>query len=367
MLHIPPTYRNLVLAILSWLCTLIIIAFSLSLSFFTPSYRPFNPSDPAISYPYQTNSTVPTWALFIISTFAPAFIIFVRIALYPALPFTKKGWDHVAIRTRIVWLHQSLLGLAASLAITLLLIDGLKNILGKPRPDFISRCGLVDDWDNGDYYAGPTKNLISVRACTAPYGKHELKDGFRAFPSGHAGLSFAGMGYLAGWLRRWFFPPHVSRTGSITGSVNGSSTGSVAASPMHEIENPSLSNLEAATRNLPRARPASQKGFWGWALLLLPMSLASWCAATRYSDFRHAGFDILAGCLIGAGGALLGWKVVGKRAGRGGWRAVVTDGYVGWTREGPRDGDVKMEERKRSDDEGPVVTGGAVTREGPVV
>lgn len=219
---------------------------------------------------------------------------------------------------------------------SLLLVDGLKNLLGKPRPDFLSRCGLVEGWEDGDYYIGPTKLLITVKACTAPYGKRELKDGFRAFPSGHAALSFTGMGYLAGWLRRWFFPVQVTQRGGLVGSGN-SSAGS--GSEMG-LESPRLGDLEGATRNLPRAKPASQKGFFGWVLLLLPLSLAAWCSATRYSDFRHAGFDILAGVVIGCFGAALGWKVVGKRAGRGGWRAVVTEGRIGFERD----------EGKRSDD-----------------
>jgi diacylglycerol diphosphate phosphatase / phosphatidate phosphatase len=48
--------------------------------------------------------------------------------------------------------------------------------------------------------------LSNYTICTQP-DEHILRDGFRSFPSGHASLSFAGLGflsfYLAGKLRLW--------------------------------------------------------------------------------------------------------------------------------------------------------------------
>jgi diacylglycerol diphosphate phosphatase / phosphatidate phosphatase len=67
--------------------------------------------------------------------------------------------------------------------------------------DLISRClpspGLKDS---------PVWGLSNYTICTQ-VDEYILRDGFRSFPSGHASLSFAGLGflsfYLVGKFRLW--------------------------------------------------------------------------------------------------------------------------------------------------------------------
>lgn len=124
------------------------------------------------------------------------------------------------ISTRSLWdLHSSWLGLTLSLTLTGFISHLVKVCVGRPRPgllfcsiqtlplanalpsDLLSRClpspGAKDN---------PVWGLSNYTICTQ-MDEHILRDGFRSFPSGHASLSFAGLGflsfYLAGKLRLW--------------------------------------------------------------------------------------------------------------------------------------------------------------------
>ena len=81
----------------------------------------------------------------------------------------------------------TVLGFLVSLILTTLLTDLIKNAVGRPRPDLLSRCkparGTADDI------------LLSWTVCTQS-DQHILHEGWRSFPSGHSSFSFSGMGYL---------------------------------------------------------------------------------------------------------------------------------------------------------------------------
>jgi membrane-associated phospholipid phosphatase len=80
-----------------------------------------------------------------------------------------------------------------SIAIAVLVTNGLKNLLGRPRPDLISRCDLNRD-DISKYTIGPGE-LLDWRICRSraiakgsvagALDESDVRDGFRSFPSGH--------------------------------------------------------------------------------------------------------------------------------------------------------------------------------------
>ena len=83
------------------------------------------------------------------------------------------------------------MGLALGLATTFFFTEGLKNLIGRPRPDLLSRCNL-DPTTVQQYALGgegsqlPLWNLlISSTACRQP-SVSKLNDGFASFPSGHS-------------------------------------------------------------------------------------------------------------------------------------------------------------------------------------
>jgi len=84
--------------------------------------------------------------------------------------------------------HVTILGFFVTLVLTSFLTDVIKNVVGRPRPDFISRC-IPKKGTPGDI-------LVAWTVCTQT-NDHILQEGWRSFPSGHSSFSFAGLGYLA--------------------------------------------------------------------------------------------------------------------------------------------------------------------------
>jgi len=145
-------------------------------------WREFDLNDPSIQHSYTVHETVPVWALALM-----ALACAVLIALCAGL-YTRSWWD----------LHNGLLGLVLSLALTTAVTDAIKITAGRPRPDLLARCspipGAVNRTPEQGY--GLTTAILSCTTFSTPDGFSKLKDGFRSFPSGHASTAFASLGYL---------------------------------------------------------------------------------------------------------------------------------------------------------------------------
>lgn len=146
-----------------------------------PFHRMFFINDLRIAFPHAEHERVPVSMNFVYALFIPlGFIIFVNSVTRAS--FHKH--------------HSTILGLAIAVILTSFLTDIVKNTVGRPRPDLISRCKPR---------AGTPKDmLVTFDVCTET-DHHTLHDGWRSFPSGHSSFSFAGLGYtalfLAGQLR----------------------------------------------------------------------------------------------------------------------------------------------------------------------
>ena len=77
------------------------------------------------------------------------------------------------------------MGLGLGLATTFLFVEGLKNWIGKPRPDLLSRCDL----DPTTVQQQVIGVLVSYTACRQP-DRSKLDAGFVSFPSGHASCTY---------------------------------------------------------------------------------------------------------------------------------------------------------------------------------
>lgn len=84
--------------------------------------------------------------------------------------------------------HVSVLGFITCVWLTSFVTDVLKNAIGRPRPDLISRCQPE--------LGTPKDQWVTWEVCTVK-NKHILEEGWRSFPSGHSSLSWSGFGYLA--------------------------------------------------------------------------------------------------------------------------------------------------------------------------
>lgn len=86
------------------------------------------------------------------------------------------------------------MGLALGFAITVLFTNGLKTLMGKPRPDLLSRCN-PNLSEASSYVLGGFNNEVSDGALVSwticqQTDRGVLADGFQSFPSGHASCKF---------------------------------------------------------------------------------------------------------------------------------------------------------------------------------
>ena len=173
-----------------------IAAVGAAFSAITPNKRPFNVTDPDISFPYVSDEKISTGLLVVLGLVVPAVIVFV-IALFIGLgPATAESSSRGASVRRKLWKwNAGWMGLVVSLAIAFIITNGTKNAIGRPRPDLLARCnpdltkslnstvgGIGDQVDEGI-------RLVSWTICRNPGSV--LDDGFRSFPSGHSSCKSA--------------------------------------------------------------------------------------------------------------------------------------------------------------------------------
>ena len=158
----------------------------------TPNHRPFSPVDPDISFPFVEHEKISTGLLVTIALVIPAIITaLVSLAFTPGSGVSGNTPKSRAWRSRLWEWNTAWMGLALALATTFFFTEGLKNVIGRQRPDLLSRCNL-DPATVRQYALGgegsqlPLWNLlVSSTACRQP-DTSKLNDGFQSFPSGHS-------------------------------------------------------------------------------------------------------------------------------------------------------------------------------------
>ena len=124
------------------------------------------------------------------------------------------------------------------------LTGAVKNMVGRPRPDMLSRC-----------FPAGVPDPVPFAAPGVPACEHDDPEGWKSFPSGHSSWYFCGMGYTSLYLAAF---------ADVLGGGGG-----LARSP--------------------GALTAS----------LAPVSVALLVAVSRVMDYRHNPSDVLAGSLLG--------------------------------------------------------------------
>jgi membrane-associated phospholipid phosphatase len=325
------------------------------LSKITPNKRPFNLANPEISYPFVNKEKISTVLLVVCGLVIPGVVIlFVSLLLVPG-PTVPKSVPKSLIWRRKLWeWHMGWIGLGLSLTSAFLITNGMKNLFGKPRPDLISRC--VPDMENIAQYLyrgfgsdqNPVMQLVSAGICTQK-DKSILDDGFRSYPSGHSSFSSAGLIYLSLFLASKLaihipylspsaynqdesrFSAFPSRAERIAMEQNKVSSGSDHVAPSGHDER------IIAARNQSAAPPV-----YLLVIAIIPFFASIYIASTRYSDFRHHGFDILFGYFIGTTSAFFafryyhlpiasgaGWSWGPRSHDRAIWAGVGVGNYVG--------------------------------------
>ena len=239
-----------------------------------------------------------------------------------SLIWRRKLWE---------W-NTAWLGLALGLATTFLATEGIKTLIGRPRPDLLARCdldpALVQQYALGGYGTQlPQFNiLVSWTACRQP-DLSRLNDGFQSFPSGHSSFSWSGMLYLALYLCSKFAVriPYLLPFRYPSRNTFGFEDYPPLSTTNFEDERAGdrRSGLDA---DVPVRKQAAAPPAYLFVLPLVPIAAAIYIAGTRFSDFRHHGFDIIFGALLGSLFSFISFHMYHLPVGRGG----------GWSW-GPRD------------------------------
>ncbi|KAH8599046.1 PAP2 superfamily-domain-containing protein [Bisporella sp. PMI_857] len=349
--------------IIDWLVIIAAVGLGAGLAVISPNKRPFSLVNPEISYPFVNKEKVPTLYLGLYALIIPAAIIFfVAIVLVPG-PTVPRSAPKSLIWQRKLWeWHTGWLGLALSLGSAFLITQGMKNLFGKPRPDLLSRCqpdlANINDYIIGGFpgiQSQPGVNglyLVSAAICKNT-DKDILDDGFRSYPSGHASFAAGGLIYLSlflasklattiPYLAPTSYSPenqHLSafpsrlQTRQNTSRSDKSETSNID----HELARSGHDDKIIGARNQAAAPP-----IYLLVLTIVPWFASIYIASTRYSDFRHHGFDILFGYLIGTITSIFafrfyhlpirqgaGWSWGPRSRHRSFWAGVGVGSYVG--------------------------------------
>ncbi|EXJ73449.1 uncharacterized protein A1O5_03209 [Cladophialophora psammophila CBS 110553] len=271
-----------------WAVVVVFAAAGGVLNYISGYHRPFSLTDAAIAYPNKPD-IVSIPVVVVVALLAPACII--AVLNFGGLAFNR---NHDRTRKdawrRVVWeAHVGWLGLCTALAATLFVTAGLKDMVGKPRPNLLARC--APDLSNisqyivggfGNSLNSEAESLVSSAICQQS-DKRLLDDSFAAFPSGHSSFSSAGMVYLSLWLyaRLSLGIPYLELTSKRTPRETSSW------------------NALASAKDKQAAPP-----LWLTGATLAPIIAALFICSSRYADFHHAGFDIIGGAIIGT---VIGW------------------------------------------------------------
>jgi len=221
-----------------------------------PFHQHFALENYTLHYPFATKERVPVFWLCVYVILAPAIIIGIYTMVIDglfshqtAMPVGRTGVKRLSGRYRFkdrLWeLNCGILGLGLSIGAAYTITGALKNAIGKPRPDLISRCIVDEAKINTAKYA-----LQTIDICTQT-DNYILQDGFKSFPSGHSSVSFAGLFYLSIYL----------------------------AGKLHVMD--------------------AKGEVWRTLIVLVPALGAALITGTRIMDARHHPFDVLSGALIG--------------------------------------------------------------------
>lgn len=160
------------------------------MQFINPFHRMFFLDNKAIMYPFAVHERVPVGmapSLFLDCDILMSYLVW-SIIYAGVIPFLViMAWSAM-LRPGVQKTQVTVLGLLVALILTSFLTDVIKNAVGRPRPDLLSRCKPS---------RGTKDNVLVAWTVCTESNEHILQEGWRSFPSGHSSFSFAGLGYLS--------------------------------------------------------------------------------------------------------------------------------------------------------------------------
>ena len=236
----------------------------------------------------------------------------------------RGHWSKSQVWKKKLWeWNVGWMGLGLSCAVTALFTNALKLLIGRPRPDLLSRC-VPNLAEISSHVLGGISDQISegtlVSSTICQQTKHDiLKDGFQSFPSGHASckltthfedvsyecvVTFAGLFYFALYLCSKFaiklpspFPYFSTQNNAPPSVTSMPITGDAGDPASGEKTSHLMSTGQTSIRSF-RDEAAAPPAYL-LILPLIPICVATYISSTRFSDFRHHGFDIIFAAIEG--------------------------------------------------------------------
>ncbi|RCI11230.1 hypothetical protein L249_7318 [Ophiocordyceps polyrhachis-furcata BCC 54312] len=355
-----PSLRLAVSYALDWIVLIIVVVIAGFLGRIEPLKRPFSLDDPNISFPFTEDQAVPTWLLVVLCGLVPAVIILIiSVLLVPGATVPKKTPQSLIWKRKLWEIHVGWLGLLLSVGSAFFFISGIKNMCGKPRPDLLSRCepdlarrdmyrvgGFAGEAASALLYSGKIcqqkdKSSSTMASAVIPVAMP---------PPPPRGSSTCPSISPASSPSRFRSPDKRNEASSLvafpsrahdetTGYGTDYSYGySSSAKPGNVAHRSAQHNMKIQSLR----RQAAAPPIYLLVITLVPFCVAIFIAASRWFDFRHHGFDILFGFLIGTITAVYsfryyhmpiqagaGWAWGSRSGDRAFWAGVGRLGYVG--------------------------------------
>ncbi|KPI44464.1 putative lipid phosphate phosphatase 3, chloroplastic [Cyphellophora attinorum] len=244
----------------------------------------FSLQDPNISFPHKPD-LVSNGVLYVTSIILPAIIIaLICVFAVPGWSAARSFRSRQSLWRRKVWeLNVGWLGICLAVFSAITITEGLKAAANKPRPHLLSVCDpdlssdAIEKWRVGglggtDLSTATAPIIVTWQICRNE-DKDEMRNAFASWPSGHASTSWAGLLYLT--LRR----------------------GAPATALVPESTLPTTN----AERGVPQGlrHKAAAPPMYLVLLAAVPIGTAFFISLSRWFDYRHHGFDIISGAVIG--------------------------------------------------------------------
>ncbi|ETN45316.1 uncharacterized protein HMPREF1541_09147 [Cyphellophora europaea CBS 101466] len=244
------------------------------------SRHAFALQDPSISYPH-TEDLISNPVLYVTSVVIPGVLIAsICLVFVPGITATRSMAAGPLWQRKLWEVHAAWLGLALACLSAIAITNGLKPLAGRPRPHLLAVCDpdlsteAIDRWRVGGL--GTDLNsavpiVVSWHICRNTDAS-EMRNAFASFPSGHASTSWSGLLYLSLFLCAKFG----------------------IKIPVLRVPAISSQSRVPTPRNQGAAPPA-----YLILLAFVPIGVAFFISVSRWFDYRHHGFDIISGAILG--------------------------------------------------------------------
>jgi len=224
-----------------------------------------------------------------------------------ALIWRRKIWE---------W-NTAWMGLGLSLASAFLITEGLKDIAGKPRPFMLAVCDpdtspeAIRRWQVGGLGTSldsAVPIMVDWHICRST-DSAKMRNAFASWPSGHSSFSWAGLLYLTFFVCAKFAVqiPFLSSASSSQRFISTFDEEDVSDQPK-QASRASSPSSGSPQHVLPPRNEAAAPPIYLLILAFVPVGAAFYISTSRWSDYRHHGFDILSGSAIGIFTAWFGFR-----------------------------------------------------------